>query len=407
MKKTCCAACGENCHCGHHAPIEPAQNPANATGGSLLADDFRLRRLGVVMRPDPERPEEAEGVLNPAAVRGRDGELYLFPRLVGRGNFSRIGKARVVFNKAGDPVDVERLGIALEPTEAYELRGETGGCEDPRVTYFWPLDLFLMTYTAWGPQGPRIALAISEDLDHWERRGLVEFEDPDAFYCADFGHYENKDGMIFPEVVWDPLGHPALGLVHRPVYETTPCGDSCAAPCGIEDARASIWISYCPIVELGHRFHGGLHVRNHHCLAKPQFDWENVRIGGGPPPLLTPEGWLLIYHGVACPPETAGRSQIAERFQTRTYRAGMMVLSQTDPRLIQYQSPEPILEPQTEEERSGIVGNVVFPTGLDMRTDLGLPRRVDMYYGMADACIGAATFTLPTPEKQSPEKQSP
>ena len=75
--------------------------------------DFQLRRLGLVMEPEPGNPLEAEGVLNPAAVRGSDGQLYLFPRLVGRDNHSRVGIARVLFNEAGDPVGVERLGIAL------------------------------------------------------------------------------------------------------------------------------------------------------------------------------------------------------------------------------------------------------------------------------------------------------
>jgi hypothetical protein len=76
---------------------------------------LELRRLGVVMEPEPGNPHEIEGVLNPAAIRGPDGELYLFPRLVAKGNYSRIGIARVRFNAAGDPAGVERLGIALEP----------------------------------------------------------------------------------------------------------------------------------------------------------------------------------------------------------------------------------------------------------------------------------------------------
>ena len=42
---------------------------------------FQLQRLGVVMEPEPGNPLEAEGVLNPASARGRDGHLYLFPRL--------------------------------------------------------------------------------------------------------------------------------------------------------------------------------------------------------------------------------------------------------------------------------------------------------------------------------------
>ena len=76
---------------------------------------FNLKRLGMIMEPRPGEPNEVEGVLNPAAMRGRDGELYLFPRLVARGNYSRIGMARVLFDKAGDPIGVERMGVALEP----------------------------------------------------------------------------------------------------------------------------------------------------------------------------------------------------------------------------------------------------------------------------------------------------
>ena len=119
---------------------------------------------------------EVEGVLNPAAVRGPDGELYLFPRLVAKGNYSRIGIARVRFNEAGDPAGVERLGIALEPEAEYERRPDgSGGCEDPRVTFVEPLQRYIMTYTAFSPQGPRIAMAVSEDLFHWKRLGLATY----------------------------------------------------------------------------------------------------------------------------------------------------------------------------------------------------------------------------------------
>ena len=80
-----------------------------------VTNDFTLQRMGVFMEPEAGHPHEAEGVLNPAAVRGPDGQLYLFPRRVAAGNFSRIGIARVLFNDVGDPCGVERLGIALEP----------------------------------------------------------------------------------------------------------------------------------------------------------------------------------------------------------------------------------------------------------------------------------------------------
>src|SRR5665811_869656 len=97
---------------------------------------FKLQRLEQIMEPESGNPMEVEGVLNPAAIRGPDGKLYLFPRLVAKDNYSRIGIARVLFNDAGDPIGVERLGIALEPEADYELRSDgSGGCEDARVTF--------------------------------------------------------------------------------------------------------------------------------------------------------------------------------------------------------------------------------------------------------------------------------
>src|SRR5258705_14020564 len=96
----------------------------------------QLRRLGLLMEPQPGNPLEAEGVLNPAAIRGPDGQLYLFPRLIAQGNYSRIGIARVRFSETGDPASVERLGIALEPEADYERRPNGGGgWEDPRITF--------------------------------------------------------------------------------------------------------------------------------------------------------------------------------------------------------------------------------------------------------------------------------
>ena len=68
-----------------------------------------------------------------------------------------------------------------------------------------------------------------------------------------------------------------------------------------------------------------------------------------------------------------------------------MLLGLTDPRTIVYRSTKPILAPETEEERAGIVPNVAFPTGIDMLEG----GRVDIYYGMADAAIGVARLDIP------------
>ena len=54
---------------------------------------FALRRLGLIMAPDDVDPDECGGILNPGAARGPDGALYLFPRVVARGDDARIGTA--------------------------------------------------------------------------------------------------------------------------------------------------------------------------------------------------------------------------------------------------------------------------------------------------------------------------
>ena len=349
---------------------------------------FQLQRLGMIMEPEPGNPMEVEGVLNPAAVRGPDGQLYLFPRLVAKGNYSRIGIARVLFNDAGDPVSVERLGIALEPESDYELRpNSSGGCEDPRVTYIEPLQRYMMTYTTFSPNGPRIALAISEDLFHWKRLGLATFS---PFRGIDFVHVDNKDASLFPIAIPNHAGKMQMAILHRPLFPgTRPEETACKSKSRLVDLdHESIWISYCPMPDEGiEPSHIGL-FNSHHRLATPVSPWERLKIGGGTPPILTRHGWLIVYHGVR---DLALPNQ-EHKF---CYSAGVMILSKEHPHKILYRSVNPVLRPELLAERSGIIDNVVFPTGIDRRDDLGLPDRFDVYYGMADNRIGVARLDLP------------
>jgi predicted GH43/DUF377 family glycosyl hydrolase len=251
---------------------------------------FQLQRLGVVMEPQPGNEQEVEGVLNPAAVRGPDGLLYLFPRLVARGNYSRISIARVRFNADGDPAGVERLGIALEPEAEYERRPDgSGGCEDPRITYVEPLHRYLMTYTAFSPRGPRIALAVSEDVFHWQRLGLATFQSLDRIA---FDDVDNKDASVFPVAVPGPSGHLELAMLHRPLFPGAHLEEIARLPDPREVnlERESIWISYCPMALTDHGPHRLGRFTAHHRLASPVSPWERLKIGGGTPPILTQHG---------------------------------------------------------------------------------------------------------------------
>jgi predicted GH43/DUF377 family glycosyl hydrolase len=244
-----------------------------------------------------------------------------------------------------------------------------------------------MTYTAWSSHGPRIALAVSEDIFHWRRLGLATFASADGI---EFGNVDDKDASLFPAVIPDPSGQPELALLHRPLFpgtrpEETAC---CPATREVDIDRESIWISYCQMTLDRKPFHAGAFTF-HHRLASPVSPWERLKIGGGTPPVLTRFGWLIVYHGVS---EVAGPDSDSHMLR---YSAGVMIFSKEHPLVISYRSPEPVLSPELSHERRGIVANVVFPTGIDRRDDLGTPDRFDVYYGMADNRIGVARLDLP------------
>lgn len=352
------------------------------------------------MAPEPGNPFEIEGVLNPAVIRGPDGQLYLFPRIVGKGNYSRIGIARVLFNGMGDPVGVERLGIALEPEAEYEFRDDgSGGCEDPRITFIEPLGQYIMTYCAFSSRGPRIALAISKDLFQWKRLGLAVFE---SFRGIEFAHVDNKDAVLFPIAIPNHAGKLQMAILHRPLFAGSRPEETAELPPvrQINLDNESIWISYCPMTIPNQEFLDFGTFNSHHRLATPVSPWETLKIGTGTPPILTPHGWLVIYHGVSNISEDTDK-------QVFCYSAGLMILSKTHPSKIVYRSTEPILTPKVIEECYGKVNHVVFPTGIDCRHDIGLPNRFDVYYGMADNLIGVARLDLPYSLPQGAPADSP
>jgi predicted GH43/DUF377 family glycosyl hydrolase len=72
------------------------------------------------------------------------------------------------------------------------------------------------------------------------------------------------------------------------------------------------------------------------------------------------------------------------------YSAGAMLLDPEDVTRVLARLAEPLLEPELPDEREGVVPNVVFPTAIDPRG----PTEADVYYGMADARIGAFRLTM-------------
>ncbi len=350
---------------------------------NAIADlEVRIQRLGTILEPNGD-PSEVEGVLNPACARMRDGTLMLYPRDVARANISRVGSVRIDEEAAG--FQCRRLGFALEPKASYEIRANPGyGCEDPRVTFIEAIDAYVMAYTAFGPDGPRIAIALSKDAHAWERLGLLDFKGP-GMHVGD-----DKDAAFFPEPVQSPGGVLSLAFYHRPMLHLSAVDGRAAIPM-IEEMpftdRESIRMGYVPLAAALEDRKKLLEVAESVLVMSPDAQWGSLKLGCGTPPVRIAEGWMSLYHAV----DVIDDSGLKPKFR---YSAGIMIHDYKRPDVILYRSPQPVLMPETESERKGTVDNVVFPTGIDPRPDVG-ERTFDVYYGMADFKIGMVRLQLP------------
>ena len=164
---------------------------------------------------------------------------------------------------------------------------------------------------------------------------------------------EDKDAAVFPR----RFGN-RYAMIHRPVSTGS--------------SGAHIWLSFSPDL---------IHWGDHHVLlhARRGAWWDANKIGLGPPPLETPEGWLILYHGVRV---TAGGC---------LYRLGLALLDLEDPCRVLRRSDEWVFAPEMPYERQGDVGGVVFPCGWILDKPSGTIR---LYYGGADTCLALATAQL-------------
>ena len=107
--------------------------------------------------------------------------------------------------------------------------------------------------------------------------------------------------------------------------------------------------------------------------------WQGTKIGAGPIPIETPEGWLMIYHGVL------------DTCNGFVYSMGAALLDLDEPWRVLHRTDRHLFPPEADYEVSGHVPNVVFPCAAlcDAATD-----RLTIYYGAADTCTCVAYARL-------------
>ena len=269
-------------------------------------------------------PYPAHTVFNAGACQVGE-ETILLVRVEDRRGHSHLTVARSNDGVSNWRID-SKPSFAPDPANYSE---EAWGVEDARLTWVdEDRGQWIIAYTAYSPSGPLVSLAETKDFVSFSRLGPVMPP-------------EDKDAAVFPR----RFGN-RYAMIHRPVSTGS--------------SGAHIWLSFSPDL---------IHWGDHHILlhARRGAWWDANRIGLGPPPLETAEGWLVLYHGVRV---TAGGC---------LYRLGLALLDLDDPCRVLRRSDEWVFAPETPYERQGDVNGVVFPCGwiLDKpsRYDSSLLRR--------------------------------
>lgn len=295
----------------------------------------------------PEIPPEVvdpTSVFNPGAIKVGD-RIYLMLRVQTRGRETVLLMATssdgARFDISASPVRFK--GIETVKEMIYHIY-------DPRITCCDRI--YLITFAADTDSGCRLGVARTDDFESFEFLGLGSEMDV-------------RNGVLFPE----RFGDRYLRL-DRPNRLSLEGGSTSGDEIYLSESRdLTTWKPIKPVMK-----------------GRPHF-WDE-RIGSGPPPIKTREGWLHLYHGVA-----------THFGSVNIYQAGVCLLDLEEPSRVLARSRRNILEPRESYELVGQVPNVVFPSGMvvegeDAEGHAMNESRVLLYYGAADSCVALATSTV-------------
>jgi len=314
-----------------------------------------------ILSPTKKNKWEALSVRNPGAWYEK-GTFYLLYCAAGedKAHVTHFGLAT-----SRDGFHFER--VSDQPVLSPSRNGPDSGCiEDPRIMKFG--DYFYITYVYrpfppgqyWlHPENQPCMPFSSKGASRFIREnlattGMLMTKNLKSFHRLGRitkANLDDRDIVLFPEKI-----NGKYVMLHRP-KEWIGKRYSCRAP--------SIWISFSEDL---------LTWEEDHLLASAIFSWESKKIGAGPPPVKTKEGWVILYHGVD---------------KKGVYRVGVMLLDCYEPQKVIARAPEPIMEPHQEYELKGLYPRCVFPTGNVVVED-----RLFVYYGAADKYCCVATASL-------------
>ncbi len=303
---------------------------------------------------------EELATFNPAAVV-RAGKVYLLYRAEDASGKNDIGfhTSRIGMAESSDGLHfVRRAAPVLYPDKDLQARYEwTGGVEDPRIVEAED-GTYLMTYTQWNRDVPRLAIATSKDLVHWNKHGP-------AFARADSGKYlrsETKSGSILTRRIGDRLVATKINGKFW-MYFNVP---------DVLIATSDNLIDWTPLADSDGKV---LKV-----LSPRAGYFDSWLVEAGPPAILTERGIVLIYNA-----GNSGKFGQAGLPQ-RVYTAGQALFDARNPIKLIARSDEPFIQPTETYEKTGqYKDGTTFVEGL-----VPFDGRWFLYYGMADSRVGVA-----------------
>ena len=303
---------------------------------------------------------EETATFNPAAVV-RNGSVYVLYRAEDATGEQRIGyhTSRIGLAQSTDGLRFTRRPspVLYAQNDAQASNESPGGVEDPRIVESED-GRYVLTYTQWNRQVPRLALATSRDLITWEKHGPV-------FAKAAGGKYlqvESKSGAIVSRVVGDRLVATKVNGKYW-MYFNVP---------NVMIATSENLIEWTPL-----EIDGG---RPLAVLSPRPGYFDSWLVEPGPPAILTERGIVLLYN--------AGNS---DRFgdpslPARVYTAGQALFDARNPIKLLDRTDRPFLRPTEGYERTG-----QYPEGTTFVEGLvPFKGRWFLYYGSADSRVGVA-----------------
>jgi predicted GH43/DUF377 family glycosyl hydrolase len=300
-----------------------------------MSDLFIRSPKNPILKPQLDHWWESKKLYNPGVIFDK-GKYHMFYRAMGAGE---NWKSSIGYAVSDNGEDFQRFKEpALIGVDEYEMRG----LEDPRITKIG--DTFYMTYAAFDGVTPRLSVALSKDLIHWDKKGPVfadwqfeqaggvriKFVDGKPTIKPKLTEW-SKSGAIFPELI---NGKYIMMFGEYNIWFA-------------ESTDGINWVGdQMPFLN-----------------PRPGDYFDNTFIEMGPPPIRTEKGWLVLYHG------------INDKF---IYHIGYVFLDLENPRKILFRSDKPIFKPKETYELSGMVDYLPGgQTGMLTMSDDALKKFID------------------------------